>query len=98
VLAATSATAVSNAAATASVGLMMPLTLRTYWRAAAVIYSWVAAGSRPRNSVMFRHMKSSMPAIGCPVTSGRVGSASPHGYYQDFWTSDPIDMAHISGS
>jgi IclR family acetate operon transcriptional repressor len=33
-----------------------PLTLRTYWRAAASISSAVAAGSRPRNVVMFRHM------------------------------------------
>jgi hypothetical protein len=34
----------------------MPLTLRTYWRAAASISSAVAGGSRPRRVVMFRHM------------------------------------------
>ena len=34
-----------------------PLTLRTYWRAAASISSAVASGSRPRSVVMFRHMR-----------------------------------------
>jgi hypothetical protein len=29
--------------------------LRTYWRAAAAISSGVAAGCRPRSSVMFLH-------------------------------------------
>ena len=37
-------------------GRVTPLTLRTYWRAAAAISSAVAAGSSPRNSVMFRHI------------------------------------------
>ena len=57
VVAVTSATAVSNASALAAVGRVTPLTLRTYWRAAASISSAVAAGSRPRSSVMFRHIR-----------------------------------------
>ena len=36
--------------------LVTPLTLRTYWRAAATTSSGVAAGSRPRSVVMFRHI------------------------------------------
>ncbi|EUA54599.1 hypothetical protein I553_1281 [Mycobacterium xenopi 4042] len=35
---------------------MMPLTFRTYWRAAAAISSALAAGTSPRSSVMLRHM------------------------------------------
>ena len=62
-VAVTSATAASKASTLAAVGRVMPLTLRTYWRAAASISSAVAAGSRPRSSVMFRHMKSSMPPV-----------------------------------
>src|SRR5687768_6121276 len=48
--------AASNASATAAGGFWSPLTLRTYWRAAASISSAVAGGSRPRSSVMLRHM------------------------------------------
>ena len=33
-----------------------PLTFRTNWRAADSISSSVAAGSRPRSVVIFRHM------------------------------------------
>src|SRR6185295_8210390 len=58
VVAVTSATAASKASALAAVGRVMPLTLRTYWREAASISSAVAEGSRPRSSVMFRHMPS----------------------------------------
>ena len=37
-------------------GFVAPLTLRTYWRAAASISSAVAGGWRPRSTVMLRHM------------------------------------------
>jgi len=57
VIAVTSATAVSKASALAAVGRVTPLTLRMYCRAAASISSEVAAGSRPRSSVMFRHIR-----------------------------------------
>src|SRR5215218_5037210 len=53
---ATVATACSNAASVAGVGRVTPLTLRTYWRAAASISSVVAGGSRPRRVVMLRHI------------------------------------------
>jgi hypothetical protein len=53
---ATSATAISKASAFAGDGWVMPLTLRTYCRAAAEISSAVAGGSSPRNSVMFLHI------------------------------------------
>ena len=52
--------AVSNASTLAPDGRVIPLTLRTYWRAAASISSPVADGSSPRNSVMFRHMTSTI--------------------------------------
>ncbi len=42
VVAVTSATAASNASAVAADGCVMPLTLRTYWRAAAAISTGVA--------------------------------------------------------
>src|SRR6266508_2193981 len=50
------ATACSNTSSVAAVGRVMPLTLRTYWRAAASISSLLAGGSRPRRVVMLRHM------------------------------------------
>src|ERR1700757_1497046 len=53
VVAATSATATSKASTLADDGWVMPLTLRTYCRAAAAISSVVAGGSRPRKSVVF---------------------------------------------
>jgi hypothetical protein len=56
VVAVTSATASSKTSTFAPDGRVMPLTLRTYWREAASISSGVAAGSRPRSSVMFRHI------------------------------------------
>src|SRR6516165_6913088 len=37
-----------------------PLTLRTYWRAAASISSGVASGFSPRSVVMFRHMRATL--------------------------------------
>ena len=49
-------TAFSKAASVRSEVFCTPLTLRTYWRAAASISSSVAAGSSPRSVVMFRHM------------------------------------------
>jgi len=50
------ATASSKAASVADEVFCTPLTLRTYWRAAASISSGVAGGSRPRRVVMLRHM------------------------------------------
>lgn len=67
-VAVTSATAVSNASTFGPDGRVMPLTLRTYWRAAASTSSSVAAGSKPRNSVMFLHMTSTIGARGQAVT------------------------------
>jgi len=50
----------------AAVGRVMPLTLRTYWRAAASTSAAVAGGCSPRSSVMFRHMPSTLGApAGC---------------------------------
>lgn len=49
-------TASSKAASVAEEVFCTPLTLRTYWRAAASISSGVAGGSRPRRVVMLRHM------------------------------------------
>src|SRR5215469_18887764 len=54
-------TACSNAASVRGDTVWTPLTLRTYWRAAASISSLVAAGSRPRSVVMLRHMPSTLP-------------------------------------
>ena len=76
VVAVTSATAVSKASTLASVGRVMPLTLRTYWRAAASISTAVAGGSSPRSSVMFRHMGTNVGAQD-PVASVTVMSADP---------------------
>ena len=56
VVSVTSATAASNGSALAVDGCVMPLTLRTYWRATAAISSAVAASCNPRSSVMFRHI------------------------------------------
>ena len=53
---ATMATACSNASSVPAVGRVTPLTLRTYWRAAASISSAVATGSRPLRVVILRHM------------------------------------------
>ncbi|WP_232070858.1 hypothetical protein [Mycobacterium lacus] len=50
----------------------MPLTLRTYWRAAAAISVAVAGGSSPRSSVMFRHMPPTIGAArGYQTVTGR---------------------------
>jgi hypothetical protein len=50
------ATASSKAGAVAAEVDCTPLTLRTYWRAAASISSGVASGDRPRSVVILRHM------------------------------------------
>jgi uncharacterized damage-inducible protein DinB len=55
-MAAMSCAACCIAAATAGLGRLIPVTFRTNWVAAASISSSVADGSRPRSSVMFRHM------------------------------------------
>ncbi len=62
VAAVTRRTARSNASLVRSDGTMTPLTLRTYWRAAASISSGVASGSSPRSVVMLRHMGATLPA------------------------------------
>src|SRR5690606_29049126 len=54
-------TARSNAASVAAEVFWTPLTLRTYWRAAASISSGVAGGSSPRRVVMLRHMGARLP-------------------------------------
>src|SRR3954447_8270825 len=52
-----SRTALSNASCVAADGARTPLTLRTYWSAAASTSSAVAGGWRPRRVVMLRHMR-----------------------------------------
>jgi hypothetical protein len=49
-------TARSNASSVWPEGDVIPLTLRIYWRAAASISTGVAFGSRPRKTVILRHM------------------------------------------
>ena len=56
VMAATSSTARSNTASFAFDGFCDPLTLRTYWSAAARTSSSVAGGSKLWSVLMFRHM------------------------------------------
>src|SRR5690606_36692574 len=55
-------TARSNAASVAAEVFCTPLTLRTYWRAAASISSGVAGGSRPRRVLMLLDMGARLPA------------------------------------
>jgi len=55
----TSATARSNAASLALDGWVDPLTLRTYWSAAASTSSGVAAGSKLWSTLMFLHISAS---------------------------------------
>ena len=57
-----SSTARMNAASFAFDGVADPLTLRTYWSAAARTSSSVAGGSKLWSVLMFRHMPSSLPA------------------------------------
>ena len=57
------ATASSTAAAVSGDDVVTPLTLRTYWRAAASISTGVATGSSPRRVVMFRHMGPNLAAL-----------------------------------
>ncbi len=60
VASATLSTARSNASSVWPEGEVMPLTLRTNWRAAASISAGVAFGSRPRKTVILRHMLSTL--------------------------------------
>src|SRR5438270_2805033 len=68
-MAAISATAASNGSRVLSLRVWTPVTLRTYWRAAASISSGVARGSRPRSVVMLRHMAPTLRDL--PVSLGR---------------------------
>src|SRR5215211_3194062 len=74
---ATVATACSNAASVAGVGRVTPLTLRTYWRAAASISSVVAGGSRPRRVVMLRHMPPVLSRCSSLRAYRAAGTAEP---------------------
>ncbi len=65
-----SCTARLNAASFAFDGLFIPLTLRTYWSAAASTSSEVAAGSKLWRTRMLRHM----PAV---YVSRRVARLGP---------------------
>ncbi len=56
VVAVTSATAASKAASVRDDGARIPLTFRTYWRAAASTASVVRAGPSRRSGTMLRHM------------------------------------------
>lgn len=57
-----SSTARPNASSFAFDGFVEPLTLRTYWSAAARISSSVAGGSKLWSVLMFRHMADTLPA------------------------------------
>src|SRR5690606_32372683 len=63
----------SNGSLVASDTVCTPLTLRTYWRAAASISSSVADGSRPRRTVMFRHIPLTVIA---PPSPGETANAT----------------------
>ena len=69
VTSATSATARANAASFAFDGFVVPLTLRTYWSAAALTSSRVAGGSKLWSVLMFLHMHPSLATVDAP--SGR---------------------------
>jgi hypothetical protein len=64
VLAAISSTARPKAASFTLEGFWEPLTLRTYWSAAARTSSSVAGGSKLWSVLMFRHMASSSRSSG----------------------------------
>lgn len=64
-------TARSKAAAVAAEVDWTPLTLRTYWRAAASISSDVATGCSPRSVVMLRHISSSVRRAGRHTSTAR---------------------------
>lgn len=55
-----------------------PLTLRTYWRAAASISSVVASGSSPLRVVMFRHTPTSLRALVNGLTERRAVGVLAH--------------------
>lgn len=62
-------TACSKASSVRAEVLCTPLTLRTYWRAAASISVSVAEGSSPRRVVMLRHMSATLGPPGpCLLT------------------------------
>jgi hypothetical protein len=90
VIAATSAEAEAIAVSTAALGRVIPVTLRTYWSAAASISSGVAGGSSPRSSVMFRHMQAAYLA--------RAGIAGSRSIRQNLRSSyKPERCSEISG-
>jgi hypothetical protein len=80
VAAATARTACSNTGSAGAEGARIPLTLRTYCLAAASISVSVATGSRPRSTVMFRHMAATLgPAAGSALACGaQERAASSH--------------------
>src|SRR4051794_16954133 len=79
VAAATAAMASSKIASAPTGGFVAPLTLRTYWRAAASISSAVAGGCSPRRIVMLRHMV--ILPTGCRLRSHR--DRHPGGVWYD---------------
>src|SRR5512144_68663 len=72
VMCAISSTACMNTASFAFDGLVDPLTLRTYWSAAARISSEVAAGSQLWSVLMFRHMPPSLAAAPVAAAARRL--------------------------
>jgi hypothetical protein len=69
-------TARSNAASVDGDVDCTPLTLRTYWRAAASISVGVAFGSSPRSVVMFRHMPCSVERLPAGAAVALLGCAA----------------------
>ena len=72
-----SATAWSKRSSVTDDGFEMPLTFRTYWRAAASISSLFAGGSRPRRMAMLRHMALSPVQDRDPVGPGSASASVP---------------------
>ena len=70
-------TASSKAASVAAEVFCTPLTLRTYWRAAASISSGVAGGSKPLRMVMLRHMPEDSTSPTASTPPGRRWRSAP---------------------
>src|SRR5262245_7011708 len=102
VAAVTAATAFSNASAVASEGFWTPLTLRTYWRAAASISSSVATGCSPRSVVMFRHMPPTVLVPAPPPVAARGPSGTTSGVLAAMAVAEllerlAVDIAGVGG-
>src|SRR5581483_6393655 len=87
-------TARSNAASFAFDGLFIPLTLRTYWSAAARTSSSVAAGSKLWSTRMFRHMP---PSVDAPLVLASALDAGERVRAAGQLAGDRDDVALLEG-